>query len=760
MKNILTAAEKFLPHNPYKFRHTKLLRQFFFYNFMLSFVVLIITCVFAFNMSSDSFKNSYIHSNESKLAQRASFLDATFSTASKLRSFLDVSIIAANKPINFQTGEKNIYDFHIWLKQLNAQLAEYEYIDNVWIYKGNVVIDSSTTAYRTEEFDSWPILSAYLDDAKRSFEYMIPYITNSALKTQDNSEMLSVLFPISPTDRNFSDGCIVVNLKIPALIRQVRAELDSAREDIILYDTNRMRSYFHSSEEMKSISLSAKVISESNLPRKLHINGRSYYLHSLPSKTNPDFMYLFLSDYRIFTDNIHSMRNSFILAVIVLLVAELILSFLLARHVYTPLENITSNMMRFMTDDSKDEIAMLDSYIQNTNSSLQRLDSFYSDMMPNILENLFIRMVQGASSCELVLQKLSCCGIVFDRRQTVLLMVIIDDFMNAAPSCELSEELQTTLYKSIAPSFPEDWRLFGGFTDKNTLSVAVNTDLFLPQELSSVHESLNSRLAPLGLSVSLCYSHTFKDIKELKDFFPTAVRFSMEHFLWSNSSLHEITQPAENISAVCAAYTKSEGEICSALAQNLPVSAAQAFDKSMSHAVCYAGVRRLTELLFKTLTELKAQSSSYFLLHEYQSRADILLRYGNIDCFKELIIELFEGFAQSYTPSNPDETIGTRLKHYLEQNYYQKDLSLTMVSEEFKLSPTYLSSMFKNANGQGVLEYLNHVRIDHAKALLTETDIPISEISDRTGFSNYTTFSRVFKRITGISAKDYRSKRI
>ena len=83
-----------------------------------------------------------------------------------------------------------------------------------------------------------------------------------------------------------------------------------------------------------------------------------------------------------------------------------------------------------------------------------------------------------------------------------------------------------------------------------------------------------------------------------------------------------------------------------------------------------------------------------------------------------------------------------------------------MVTEVFKLSPTYLSSTFKSANGQGVLEYLNQVRIDHAKALLTETDIPIAEISDRTGFSNYTSFSRVFKRITGISAKDYRNKKI
>ena len=125
-----------------------------------------------------------------------------------------------------------------------------------------------------------------------------------------------------------------------------------------------------------------------------------------------------------------------------------------------------------------------------------------------------------------------------------------------------------------------------------------------------------------------------------------------------------------------------------------------------------------------------------------------------------LIWELFEGFAASYTPSNSDETIGTRLKHYLEQNYHQKDLSLTMVAEVFKLSPTYLSSTFKSAYGQGVLEYLNQVRIDHAKALLTETDIPIAEISDRTGFSNYTSFSRVFKRITGISAKDYRNKKI
>ena len=60
----------------------------------------------------------------------------------------------------------------------------------------------------------------------------------------------------------------------------------------------------------------------------------------------------------------------------------------------------------------------------------------------------------------------------------------------------------------------------------------------------------------------------------------------------------------------------------------------------------------------------------------------------------------------------------------------------------------------------GIAEYLKKLRIDKAQQLIRTTELTISEISDRVGFSDYNYFRRVFKSETGISAKEYRQQSI
>jgi len=57
-----------------------------------------------------------------------------------------------------------------------------------------------------------------------------------------------------------------------------------------------------------------------------------------------------------------------------------------------------------------------------------------------------------------------------------------------------------------------------------------------------------------------------------------------------------------------------------------------------------------------------------------------------------------------------------------------------------------------------VAEYIRNQRIQHAQRLLKETDTPITDIAYAVGFSDYNHFSRIFKQITGVSARLYRKK--
>lgn len=92
---------------------------------------------------------------------------------------------------------------------------------------------------------------------------------------------------------------------------------------------------------------------------------------------------------------------------------------------------------------------------------------------------------------------------------------------------------------------------------------------------------------------------------------------------------------------------------------------------------------------------------------------------------------------------------------YIENNI-DKDISITDLSEEFKVSRTKLYEMANKYLGIGIAEYIKSKRIERAKQLLLTTDKLVTEISQMTGFFDYNYFCRVFKKEVGISAKKFR----
>ena len=70
----------------------------------------------------------------------------------------------------------------------------------------------------------------------------------------------------------------------------------------------------------------------------------------------------------------------------------------------------------------------------------------------------------------------------------------------------------------------------------------------------------------------------------------------------------------------------------------------------------------------------------------------------------------------------------------------------------------YMSRIFKSHTGEGLLTYINQVRIKHARELLASSGINVDEIAVMVGFSNSRSFRRNFQNLTGVTASDYRRR--
>ncbi len=96
---------------------------------------------------------------------------------------------------------------------------------------------------------------------------------------------------------------------------------------------------------------------------------------------------------------------------------------------------------------------------------------------------------------------------------------------------------------------------------------------------------------------------------------------------------------------------------------------------------------------------------------------------------------------------------------YISQNSKRK-LTLEIVSEELGISKYKISKVFTNQLQMNFNQYLNQLRINTAKKLLTSTDTSVTTICYESGFSAVRTFNTAFFQITGLSPKEYRQKHL
>jgi len=84
-------------------------------------------------------------------------------------------------------------------------------------------------------------------------------------------------------------------------------------------------------------------------------------------------------------------------------------------------------------------------------------------------------------------------------------------------------------------------------------------------------------------------------------------------------------------------------------------------------------------------------------------------------------------------------------------SHYQEDPTLTQLSEIAGLNKNYFSSLFHNSTGKTYKEYINSLKLDHAKKLVLTGNTPINEICYDSGYKSFTNFLRVFKETYGVS---------
>lgn len=98
-----------------------------------------------------------------------------------------------------------------------------------------------------------------------------------------------------------------------------------------------------------------------------------------------------------------------------------------------------------------------------------------------------------------------------------------------------------------------------------------------------------------------------------------------------------------------------------------------------------------------------------------------------------------------------------KIKRYMEE-HMGEEFSREQAAEAVYLNPAYLSRLFRKETGSSLTDYLVKLRIAKARADLEKTNNRISDIAVAVGYSNFSHFSKLFKKGTGLTPQEYRKK--
>ncbi|HJC58703.1 MAG TPA: AraC family transcriptional regulator, partial [Candidatus Eisenbergiella intestinipullorum] len=133
---------------------------------------------------------------------------------------------------------------------------------------------------------------------------------------------------------------------------------------------------------------------------------------------------------------------------------------------------------------------------------------------------------------------------------------------------------------------------------------------------------------------------------------------------------------------------------------------------------------------------------------------DFMYCWKQVDEMKEAIVYVVDRLYELSDQKSGRDVVQSTI-HYIRQNI-DSDILVSELAERVGMNPEYLTRIFKKTTGYSLKKFIDNEKMEAAKMLLTTTNLPVTIVSERVGYANYSNFTRSFKQIVGYTPTEFR----
>ncbi|NMA65207.1 MAG: helix-turn-helix transcriptional regulator [Clostridiaceae bacterium] len=749
-----------------KFANSKYYLKLYLSVFVVSVISVIVLTLFMFYFFKDKTINILNRMNILELHNTETVFNNYIDAAK--RSAMELYQNPTLKTIML-TGDKDWSgNYYNAVSHTRSIITANKFVNSIYYFNNDGIVFNVTN--KTESYDSQKKL---FDLVKNNSVLNNPIIWDlNVLNYNNQIRTMTVFFHEGVSNDGAIDCAVAINIDLNELKNSIFSkQAENGMNVFIISDEGDIViQWGNSNTNLNSEDLSRIITTDKSYDIfKSVIDNHEVNILTVPSENNKFFI-VSVMDYNQSISDLIKTRNVLIISCLSIILVIIVISTIITKKVYRPIGNIFDNVREYVSNSSvksknMDEVQM----ISNTlNGMVERINSLEKVNEKNTIVKMITSDNLGSSTAEEIIKK---TGILKSyEKPYVVIAIKIDDFArfkernNAeALSFQLNSicTMSSDLFKQIA--YVSAYQVSDDGIVIFLSEMDFNNKLYKNKIISTLSDLQSTISRIFHISVTCGISSIANNAKEITHKYKEALGLTKYRVLLGNGGVYspQISSSLDNSDIPEKYINDAVNAVKKASLEDYNDSIDHLFEQCKKH------VYKKSIIAMSKLT-----TNVYRIVEGIQAEGDTDIGFDYADVYNKLYsfedsVELRSWFTSLY-----DETrkllddinekgihdIVTEAIDYINETYMDPQLSLNSMAEKLSISPWYFSRIFNEVTGTSFPDYINNLKLNKAKDLLTEDmNSDINDIAKKVGYNSSTYFTTLFKKKFGLSPSKFRN---